>query len=36
MKKAYENMARFVRWVIVGVMASIVALPALLTVGAAN
>jgi hypothetical protein len=36
MKKAYEDMARFVRWVVVGAMASIVALPALLSVGAAN
>jgi hypothetical protein len=36
MKKAYEDMAKYVRWVVVGVMASIVALPALLSVGAAS
>jgi hypothetical protein len=32
MKKAYEGMAKFVRWAIVGVIAVIVALPALTSV----
>jgi hypothetical protein len=32
MKKAYEDMAKFVRWAIIGVIAVIVALPALTSV----
>jgi hypothetical protein len=32
MKKTYENVAKFVRWAIIGVIAFIVALPALTSV----
>lgn len=32
MKKAYESVAKFVRWAIVGVFTLIVALPALISV----
>jgi hypothetical protein len=33
MKKAYEDVARFVRWAVIGVFSLIVALPALTSVG---
>jgi hypothetical protein len=34
MKKAYEEVTKFVRWVVVGVMAFLVALPAFTSIGA--
>jgi hypothetical protein len=36
MKKAYKEAAKFFRWVVVGVMASLVALPVLTSIGASN
>jgi hypothetical protein len=36
MKKAYEDMAQFVRWVLAAVAATIVALPVIASLGAAN
>ena len=36
MKRAYEEAARFFRWVMVGVMAFLVALPALTSMSASN
>jgi hypothetical protein len=36
MKKAYEEAAKFVRWVVVGVLASLVALPVLTSISASN
>ena len=34
MKKAYEGVARFVRWVVAGVVSLVVALPTFTSVGA--
>jgi hypothetical protein len=36
MKKAYEEVAMFVRWVVAGVMAFLVVLPAFTSIGASN
>jgi hypothetical protein len=36
MKKAYEEAAKFVRWVVVGLMAFLVALPAFTSIGAST
>jgi hypothetical protein len=33
MKKAYEDAAKFIRWAVIGILAVIVALPALTSVG---
>lgn len=33
MKKAYEDVAKFVRWAVIGVVSIIVALPTLTSVG---
>lgn len=36
MKKAYEEVAKFVRWVIAGIMAFIVVLPAVTSISLSN
>jgi len=36
MKKAYEETAKFVRWVVIGVMTFLVMLPALTSISASN
>lgn len=34
MKKAYENIARFIRWAVTGMVSFIIALPMLISLGA--
>lgn len=36
MKKAYEEAAKFVRWLAIGVMTFLVMLPALISINASN
>ena len=36
MKKAYEEVAKFVRWVVAAVMTFLVVLPAVTAIGASN